>query len=159
MYPIRMKSAESGCDTMLQPMERVSNGSVLFDATADKASGVADGLKIDVLGNIWATGPSAVYVFSPGGKLLGTIKPPEDPANCAWGDGLAFAVHDCGNIGLSHPTVSCWSETGLFVGIAMIQVHVDLNVAAAKEKEMLRISKPSSVLPLRSFRVTVTSAC
>ena len=64
----------------------VSNGSVLFDATADKASGVPDGLKIDVLGNIWATGPSAVYVFSPGGKLLGTIKPPEDPANCAWGD-------------------------------------------------------------------------
>ena len=43
-------------------------------------------LKIDVRGNIWATAPSAVYVFSPGGTLLGTIKPPEDPANCAWGD-------------------------------------------------------------------------
>ena len=41
----------------------VSNGSVLFDATADKESGVPDGLKIDVRGNIWATAPSAVYVL------------------------------------------------------------------------------------------------
>jgi gluconolactonase len=64
----------------------VRNGSVLFDATAHEESGVPDGMKIDVRGNIWATAPSAVYVFSPGGKHLGTIKPPEDPANCAWGD-------------------------------------------------------------------------
>ena len=64
----------------------VSNGSVLFDATDHKESGVPDGLKIDVRGNIWATAPSAVYVLSPEGTLLGTIKPPEDPANCAWGD-------------------------------------------------------------------------
>jgi gluconolactonase len=64
----------------------VSNGRVFFDATQDKDGGVPDGMKIDVLGNIWATGPSAVYVFSPEGALLGTIKPPEDPANCGWGD-------------------------------------------------------------------------
>jgi gluconolactonase len=64
----------------------VSNGSVFFDATADEASGVPDGLKIDVRGNVWATAPSAVYVLSPSGTLLGAIKPPEDPANCAWGD-------------------------------------------------------------------------
>ena len=25
-------------------------------------------------------------VFSPAGAHLGTIKPPEDPANCGWGD-------------------------------------------------------------------------
>lgn len=64
----------------------VSNGRVFFDATGDDAAGVPDGLKIDVHGNVWATGPSAVYVFSPDGKHLGTIKPPEQPANCAWGD-------------------------------------------------------------------------
>ena len=64
----------------------VSNGRLFFDATQDKEAGVPDGMKIDVLGNIWATGPSAVYVFSPEGTLLGTIKPPEDPANCGWGD-------------------------------------------------------------------------
>jgi gluconolactonase len=64
----------------------VSNGRVLFDATAHDAGGVPDGMKIDVHGNIWATGPSAVYVFSPDGTHLGSIVPPEDPANCGWGD-------------------------------------------------------------------------
>ncbi len=63
-----------------------SNGRVFFDATAAKESGVPDGMKIDEQGNIWATAPSAVYVFSPDGTHLGTIRPPEDPANCAWGD-------------------------------------------------------------------------
>jgi gluconolactonase len=64
----------------------VSGGRVLFDATGHKAGGVPDGMKLDVHGNLWATGPSAVLVLSPEGKHLGTITPPEDPANCAWGD-------------------------------------------------------------------------
>ena len=68
------------------PDGSVSDGHVFFDATADKNGGLPDGLKIDVRGNIWATGPSAVFVFSPDGKHLGTIAPPEDPANCGWGD-------------------------------------------------------------------------
>jgi gluconolactonase len=68
------------------PDGRVTNGRVLFDATADPAPGVPDGLKVDVLGNIWATSPSAVYVLTPDGRHLGSIKTPEDPANCAWGD-------------------------------------------------------------------------
>jgi gluconolactonase len=63
-----------------------SNGRVFFDATADKEGGLPDGMKVDVRGNIWATGPGAVLVFSPDGTHLGTIKPPEDPANCGWGD-------------------------------------------------------------------------
>src|SRR5205823_14229013 len=31
-------------------------------------------------------GPGGVWVFSPDGKHLGTIKPRETPANCNWGD-------------------------------------------------------------------------
>ncbi len=68
------------------PDGSVRNGRVLFDATADKAGGLPDGMKIDVHGNIWATGPSAVFVLSPDGRHLGSITPPEDPANCGWGD-------------------------------------------------------------------------
>ena len=64
----------------------VSRGHVFFDATNHREPGVPDGLKIDVRGNIWATGPSVLFVFSPDGRHLGTITPPEDPANCAWGD-------------------------------------------------------------------------
>jgi gluconolactonase len=64
----------------------VSNGRVLADVTAEKEAGLPDGMKVDSLGNIFATGPGGVWVFSPDGKHLGTIKPPETPANCGWGD-------------------------------------------------------------------------
>ena len=43
-------------------------------------------MKIDSHGNIWATGPGGVWVLTPDAKHLGTIKLPEQPANCAWGD-------------------------------------------------------------------------
>ena len=38
------------------------------------------------LGNLWATGPGGVWIISPDGRHLGTIKPTEVPANVAWGD-------------------------------------------------------------------------
>lgn len=64
----------------------VRNGSVFADVTAEPDEGLPDGMKIDSLGNVWATGPGGVWVFSPDGKHLGTIKTPEIPANVAWGD-------------------------------------------------------------------------
>lgn len=62
------------------------NGRVFADVSAEREDGLPDGMKIDALGNIWATGPGGVWVFAPDGKHLGTIKPPEQPANCAWGE-------------------------------------------------------------------------
>lgn len=64
----------------------VGNGRVFFDATSDNEDGLPDGIKIDSQGNIYGAGPGGVWVFSPEGKHLGTIKPPETPANCNWGD-------------------------------------------------------------------------
>jgi gluconolactonase len=64
----------------------VSNGRVLADVTGEKEEGLPDGMKVDSKGNIYATGPGGVWVFSPAGKHLGTIKPAEVPANCGWGD-------------------------------------------------------------------------
>ncbi len=64
----------------------VSNGSVLADVNEVNEPGVPDGMKLDTLGNIYAAGPGGVWVFSPEGRHLGTIKTPETPANCAWGD-------------------------------------------------------------------------
>jgi gluconolactonase len=64
----------------------VSNGQVFADVTAEKEDGLPDGMKVDQQGNVYATGPGGIWVFSPEGKHLGTIKPPETPANCAWGD-------------------------------------------------------------------------
>jgi gluconolactonase len=64
----------------------VDKGKVFADVTSEKEAGVPDGMKMDSLGNLWASGPGGVWVFSPEGKHLGTIKLPEVPANCAWGD-------------------------------------------------------------------------
>lgn len=63
-----------------------SNGRVFFDVTAEQADGLPDGMKVDSLGNIYASGPGGLWVFSADGKHLGTINPLETPANCNWGD-------------------------------------------------------------------------
>jgi gluconolactonase len=64
----------------------VSNGRVFADVTAETEAGVPDGMKVDSLGNVYGTGPGGIWVFSSEGKHLGTIKTPETPSNCAWGD-------------------------------------------------------------------------
>jgi gluconolactonase len=62
------------------------NGEVFADVTAHPDEGLPDGFKIDVHGNMFTTGPGGVWVFTPDGRHLGTIKTPEQPANCGWGD-------------------------------------------------------------------------
>jgi gluconolactonase len=64
----------------------VSNGKIFADLTKETAPGLPDGIKVDERGNVYATGPGGVWVFSPDGTHLGTIKTPETPANCGWGD-------------------------------------------------------------------------
>ena len=48
--------------------------------------GLPDGLKVDVQGNLWSTGPGGVLILSPAGKHLGTLLTGEPTGNCAWGD-------------------------------------------------------------------------
>ncbi len=64
----------------------VSNGRVFADVTAETEPGLPDGMKVDSLGNLYGSGPGGTWVFSPSGKHLGTIKPGEVPANCAWAE-------------------------------------------------------------------------
>jgi gluconolactonase len=58
---------------------------VLLDM-ASEDPGVPDGLKVDVRGNIFCTGPGGVWVCKADGKFLGRIILPELPANLAWGE-------------------------------------------------------------------------
>jgi gluconolactonase len=70
----------------VQPDGTVSNGHVFFDATADKGNGLPDGMKVDAAGNLYCAGPGGIWIFSRDGKHLGTIKTPDPPSNCNWGD-------------------------------------------------------------------------
>ena len=64
----------------------LSNGRIFADVTEEKEPGLPDGMKVDSRGNVYGTGPGGVWVFSPDGTHLGTIKTPETPANVGWGD-------------------------------------------------------------------------
>jgi gluconolactonase len=59
-----------------------------FDSSKDDRipRGGGDGLKVDVQGNVFATGPGGVLVLSPQGKLLGRIVTGERIANVGWGN-------------------------------------------------------------------------
>ena len=66
----------------------IENSRILFDATSQTKAekGLPDGLKIDVDGNLFATGPGGVLVITPQGKHIGTIKTGQATSNCAFGD-------------------------------------------------------------------------
>jgi gluconolactonase len=67
----------------------LGTGKVFFDVTNDvspKKPGVPDGMKVDTLGNLWATGPNGVWIITPEGKHLGTLATGVPTANCNWGD-------------------------------------------------------------------------
>jgi gluconolactonase len=61
---------------------------VFYDATkwVGERPGSPDGMAVDARGNIWATGPGGVLVFSPQGKLLGRLCFDNPTANCAFGE-------------------------------------------------------------------------
>jgi gluconolactonase len=63
----------------------LANSRILLDM-ASNDPGVPDGLKVDLKGNIFCTGPGGVWVCRADGTLLGRIILPELPANLAWGE-------------------------------------------------------------------------
>ncbi len=57
--------------------DRIGNG--VFE------DGIVDGMKCDALGNVWVTGPGGIWVFTPKGERIGTIRFPEQSVNFAFG--------------------------------------------------------------------------
>ena len=58
---------------------------IFADMSSDEPDGVPDGMKVDVEGRIYCTGPGGTWVFAPDGTHLGIIRTPEIPANLAFG--------------------------------------------------------------------------
>lgn len=70
----------------------IANGRVFHDATdqVGDAPGLPDGMKVTREGNIFATGPGGVWIFTPDGNVLGKITTGEFISNCAFDEEERF---------------------------------------------------------------------
>ncbi|HET8925727.1 MAG TPA: SMP-30/gluconolactonase/LRE family protein [Candidatus Acidoferrum sp.] len=64
----------------------LANGRIFGDESGGKGDGAPDGMKVDLAGNLYVTGPKGIWVWDSQAHHLGTIILPEQPANLAWGD-------------------------------------------------------------------------
>ena len=69
-----------------RPGGRLESGRIFGEEPGSKGEGVPDGMKVDLAGNLFVTGPGGIWVWDASGRHLGTILLPEQPANLAWGD-------------------------------------------------------------------------
>jgi gluconolactonase len=70
----------------VRPDGSLSPGYVFFDMTNAPGEDALDGVKVDVEGNVYVSGPGGLWILSADGKHLGTIVGPEHPHNLTWGD-------------------------------------------------------------------------
>ncbi|MCH8284393.1 MAG: SMP-30/gluconolactonase/LRE family protein [Chloroflexi bacterium] len=58
----------------------------VFAALEGDEAGAVDGMKVDVEGNVYCTGPGGIHIFDAAGVKLGRLKiPPAGPSNVGWG--------------------------------------------------------------------------
>jgi gluconolactonase len=79
----------------------INNGKLFADLRIPGEDPFADGLKVDVHGNVYAANLDGVWIFSPSGQLLGKIAVPEVVSNLAWG-------------GRDHQTLFITADTGVY---------------------------------------------
>jgi gluconolactonase len=78
----------------------LSDPSVFFDVTSLPGDEALDGVKVDTEGNVYVSAPGGVWILSPEGRHLGTIRVDERPANFAWGDADGRALYMTAHTGL-----------------------------------------------------------
>jgi gluconolactonase len=66
---------------------KIGSGKVFCELEQAKAGGNSggDGGTVDEKGNVYIAAGTGIQVFDPSGKMLGTIKFPEQPSNCTFG--------------------------------------------------------------------------
>ena len=64
----------------------LGKGELFHDLTRAPGEDAIDGIKVDQRGNVYVSGPGGLWILSPDGRHLGTLRGPEHPHNMAWGD-------------------------------------------------------------------------
>jgi gluconolactonase len=89
----RLYVAESGRQFAVEPKQHIrvfdveANGQRLSGGRAFHkiVPGFADGIRVDVEGNLWSSAANGVHCIAPDGTLLGTIRVPHPVANLTFG--------------------------------------------------------------------------
>jgi len=58
---------------------------IFADMSSEETDGVPDGMKVDVEGRVFCTGPGGTWVFARDGARIGILRTPEIPANLCFG--------------------------------------------------------------------------
>ena len=61
----------------------IANGRIFAEEEGEGSA--PDGMKIDVHGNVYLTGPGGIWIFDTSGQHLGVLQIPERAANLGWG--------------------------------------------------------------------------
>jgi gluconolactonase len=83
-----------------QPDGTLKNGQLFFDMTSTPGEDALDGMKVDLQGNLYVSGPGGLWVISAEGKHLGTIIAPKHVHNMAWGGEDGKTLYLCARSGL-----------------------------------------------------------
>ena len=86
----------------VRPDGTTTNRRLFIDMSADNRPGAPDGMKVDVRGNVWDSGPAGIWIISPQGRHLGTILTPERLSNLAWGDADAMGLYTTSGTMVTH---------------------------------------------------------
>src|ERR1051326_1054005 len=70
----------------VNPDATLGKGEFFFDMSEAPGEDAIDGIKVDRRGNVFVSGPGGLWILSPEGKHLGTLRGPEHPHNMAWGE-------------------------------------------------------------------------
>jgi len=65
-----------------------------------------DGMKVDVRGNLYVSGPGGLWIISAAGKHLGKVVAPKHPHNMAWGGIDGKTLFLCAQTGLYRMTMN-----------------------------------------------------
>ena len=69
----------------LDPRGNMTRRWIFADMSSAETDGVPDGMKVDVVGRVYCTGPGGTWVFAADGSRVGIIRTPEIPANLVFG--------------------------------------------------------------------------
>jgi gluconolactonase len=64
----------------------ITGGQIWAELWDESVTGRPDGLKVDIVGNVFCVGPGGVWVFNPKADLLGRIYLDDKTSNLAWGE-------------------------------------------------------------------------